>query len=70
METWIIGKPVKDENMTFDRLAETLVNSDKFKKLAREIAKEEGYGELSDDEVKWVQNMVLRSMRKIALTEE
>ena len=70
METWIIGKPVKDENMTFDRLAETLVNSDKFKKLAQEIAKEEGYGELSDDEVKWVQNMVLRSLKKIALTEE
>jgi len=56
--------------MTFDRLAETLVNSDKFKKLAQEIAKEEGYGELSDDEVKWVQNMVLRSLKKIALTEE
>ena len=61
---------IKDENMTFKKLAEELTNPEKFKRLAQEVAKEEGYGELSDDEVKWVQTMVLRSLRKIALTEE
>ena len=35
----------------------------------RRIAKEEGLGELSDDEVEFVRKMILKSMAKIANEE-
>ena len=54
------------DKQVFDELANMLSDPNKFAKYAQKVAKEHELYPLSDDELKFAQMMVLRSIKKIA----
>jgi len=60
------GTVKKVDEQVFNELAEMLSDPNKFAKCAQKVAKKNGLAPLSNEELKFAQLMVLRSIKKIA----